>query len=203
MQKKQTKKITQKTILKYNLCEHHKVGYVQLQKLCETQIKYIKKKDRVIENLSKDIERKSWLMAIWQKEKKDWINKVDQQLLAKVDKIEEDKAYYEKQIDDLQELYEGAIEHNREILKLNQEGVKINQKILKDHNEITRAYNGLADMGRFVEKEVIDRHNKMLPENDQEEFTDFKQKHTLLENGKVLHEWSMKKKKKKDEGQND
>ena len=50
-------------------------------------------------------------------------------------------------------------------------------------------------MGKYVDEKIIKKHNKQLPENNREEFTDFKQKHTLLENGKVLHQWSMKKKK--------
>jgi hypothetical protein len=53
-------------------------------------------------------------------------------------------------------------------------------------------------LGKFAEDEGIDikKHNKMLPENN---FYDFEQKHTLLENGKVKSEWSVKKKKNKKE----
>ena len=72
-----------------------------------------------------------------------------------------------------------------------------NQEILKDHNEITRAYNGLAEMGKFAEDEGIDikKHNKMLPERNK---YDFSQSHTLLESGKVKHSWKFKKKNGKD-----
>ena len=51
-------------------------------------------------------------------------------------------------------------------------------------------------MGKYVDEKVITKHNKKLPENNPDDFHEFKQKHTLLESGKVLHQWSMKKKKK-------
>jgi len=203
IEKKKTvkdKKVTQKAILKFNLCEHHKVGYKELEKLCDYQIKQIKKRDKVIERLSIDVERKGLQAVKLEESKKLWILHVNEQLLKRVEnsnkELREQKDYYDKEIKFLEEQYDKAIEHNREMIKVNDQNLQTNKDILKSHNEITRAYNGLAEMGKFVGQEVIDKHNKMLPENSPDDFTDFKSKHTLLENGKVLHQWTMKKKKK-------
>jgi len=35
-------KVTQREILKYHICEHHKVGYEALEKLCEKQQKTLR-----------------------------------------------------------------------------------------------------------------------------------------------------------------
>ena len=88
----------------------------------------------------------------------------------------------------------------REYHKKHSDCLEKNQELLQAHHEITRAYNGLHEMGKFAEDEGIDvkRHYKMLPE-DKDQFYDFKQSHKLLENGKVQHTWSVKKKKKKEE----
>ena len=97
---------------------------------------------------------------------------------------------------ELGDLYDKAVEHNKEMVKVNQDCLETNRDILRDHNEITRAYNGLHHMGKFAEELGIDikKHNAMLPEND--EYNQFTQKHQLLESGKVRHTWTLKKKKK-------
>tara|TARA_Y100000034_G_scaffold8400_1_gene9127 strand:+ start:5022 stop:5561 length:540 start_codon:yes stop_codon:yes gene_type:complete len=66
----------------------------------------------------------------------------------------------------------------------------------KDKNEITRAYNGLAKMGRYAESIGVDieEASKNLPESQKNKY-DFKQKHTLLESGKINHEYFFGKKK--------
>ena len=81
--------------------------------------------------------------------------------------------------------------------KVNQDNLKTNREIIKSHNEITRAYNGLHTIGEFAQDLGIDikKHNKMLPENNPD--YDFKQKHTLLENGKVRHQYYLTPKDKK------
>ena len=71
-----------------------------------------------------------------------------------------------------------------------------NNEILKCHNEITRAYNGLHTIGEMAQDLGIDikKHNEMLPENNKD--YQFSQKHTLLESGKVRHEYRVIPKKK-------
>ena len=195
-------KVTQSDILKYNVCEHHKVGYAQLEKLCNKQQKRLLKKDEVIERLSEDVEAKMKMVTEWRTNQKNWVSKVNQDLLMKAEdhkkEMADTKAWYEKELNEISDLYEKACEHNRECVKQNQENLKQNQEILKSHNEITRAYNGLHHMGKFAEELGIDikKHNKMLPEND--EYNQFTQKHQLLESGKVKHTWTLKKKKKEE-----
>ena len=69
------------------------------------------------------------------------------------------------------------------------------QECHKDKNDITRAYNGLHSMGKFAEEQGIDikKACKDLPENKHKYH--FKQKHSLLESGKVSHEYFFGKKK--------
>jgi len=213
MAKTKKTKLTQKEILKYNVCEHHRVGYAQLEKLCNKQLKDLKRQDRVIERLSKDVERK----GAWVKELEDskelWITNVNQNLLKKVEnsnkQLQDQKEYYEKKIKFLEDQYDKAIEHNRQMLEVNNRNLEVNKELTeankelqKNHNEITRAYNGLHHMGKFAQELGIDitKHNKQLPEYDQ--YEGFEQKHTLLESGKVRHTYSMKKKKSK-EGDSD
>ena len=49
----------------------------------------------------------------------------------------------------------------------------------------------LGDLGKFAEEQGIDikKHSRELPENWKD--YKFSQKHTLLESGKVRHEWSL------------
>ena len=65
----------------------------------------------------------------------------------------------------------------------------------KDKNDITRAYNGLHSLGKFAEDQGIDikKACKDLPENKHK--YNFRQKHSLLESGKVSHEYFYGKKK--------
>ena len=206
-------KITQKQILKYNVCEHHKVGYVQLEKVCKKLFKDIKKQDQIIERLSIDVERKGAWVKDLEDKKKLWITEVNQNLLKKTQnsdkKFLDQKEFYEKEIKFLEDQYDKAIEHNRQMLEVNNRNLEVNKELTeankelqKSHNEITRAYNGLHHMGKFAQELGIDitKHNKKLPEYDQ--YEGFEQKHTLLESGKVRHTYSMKKKKSK-EGNSD
>jgi len=59
-------------------------------------------------------------------------------------------------------------------------------KLQKTNFEVTRAYNSLAEMGKFAEEQGIDikKHTKELPENKYKDFK-FSQKHEVLESGKV------------------
>ena len=70
-----------------------------------------------------------------------------------------------------------------------------NTELIKKNYEITRAYNGLAEMGKFAEENGIDikKYTKELPENNK---YDFSQKHEVLESGKVKSTWKLTPKKK-------
>ena len=71
------------------------------------------------------------------------------------------------------------------------------ETLTKQRNESIRAYNGLAEMGKFAEEVGVDikKHSKRLPEHNK---YDFSQSHTLLESGKVKHSYKLKKKNGKD-----
>ena len=193
--KKKPKEYTQKEIKKYGLCKHHLVGYKQLEKLVRTQQRYIKKNDKILDRLSKDIENKSNMMNLWMTNRQTWTDKINKDLLQKAEnhakEKKEIKEHYEKELAELQKLYEEAVETNREIVEINRDAIKTNREIIKSHNEITRAYNGLHSVGEFAQDLGIDikKHNKMLPENNPD--YDFSQKHTLLESGKVRHEYKL------------
>jgi len=193
MTKKSKNKITQRTILKYNLCEHHQVGYKELEKGFKLQ-------DKVVRRLARDIERKGAHIKYLENQKEFWVADINKRLLARVENQDKElndlREYYEKELKELNALYDNAIEHNKQMAEVNKQNLETNKDLLKSHNEITRAYNGLHHMGKFAEEIGVDikEHNKMLPEND--EYYGFEQKHTLLESGKVQHQWSIKKKKK-------
>ena len=198
MSKKKSKiKITEKDRKKYGTCEHDQVSYIALEKLNKGLFLHCKR-------LSRDIDRKGEMMELWMKNRQSWTNKINKDLLTKAEnhtkEVEEIKAYYESQLKEQKELYNECIDANKELSKVNRHCIKVNKDIIKDHHEITRAYNNLHRLGKFCEEDGIDikRHNKMLPEY-KDNFYDFKQKHTLLESGKVKSNWSVKKKKNKKE----
>ena len=198
--KKKPKEYTQKEIKKYGLCKHHLVGYKQLKTLVRKQQKYIVNQDKILDRLSKDIENKSNMMNLWMTNRQTWTDKINKDLLQKAEnhakEKKEIKEHYEKELAELQKLYEEAVETNREMAEVNRDAIKTNREIIKSHNEITRAYNGLHNIGEFAQDLGIDikKHNKMLPENNPD--YDFSQKHTLLESGKVRHEYKLTPKKK-------
>ena len=193
--KKKPKEYTQKEIKKYGLCKHHLVGYKQLKTLVRKQQKYIVNQDKILDRLSKDIENKSNMMNLWMTNRQTWTDKINKDLLQKAEnhakEKKEIKEHYEKELAEVNKLYEEAVETNREIVEINRDAIKTNREIIKSHNEITRAYNGLHNIGEFAQDLGIDikKHNKMLPENNPD--YDFSQKHTLLESGKVRHEYKL------------
>ena len=193
--KKKPKEYTQKEIKKYGLCKHHLVGYKQLKTLVRKQQKYIVNQDKILDRLSKDIENKSNMMNLWMTNRQTWTDKINKDLLQKAEnhakEKKEIKEHYEKELAEVNKLYEEAVETNREIVEINRAAIKTNREIIKSHNEITRAYNGLHSVGEFAQDLGIDikKHNKMLPENNPD--YDFSQKHTLLESGKVRHEYKL------------
>ncbi|MBD1174643.1 hypothetical protein IDH32_04555 [Pelagibacterales bacterium SAG-MED01] len=193
--KKKPKEYTRKEIKKYGLCKHHLVGYKQLKTLVRKQQKYIVNQDKILDRLSKDIENKSNMMNLWMTNRQTWTDKINKDLLQKAEnhakEKKEIKEHYEKELAEVNKLYEEAVETNREIVEINRDAIKTNREIIKSHNEITRAYNGLHSVGEFAQDLGIDikKHNKMLPENNPD--YDFSQKHTLLESGKVRHEYKL------------
>ena len=191
--------ITEKYRKKYGVCEHDQVSYKALSKMCSSLLLHCKR-------LSRDIDRKGKWMEQWMKKQKERMTLEDQltedkaHLLLKentIETLQDEIKEKNLKIEELQKLYDEAIEINKDVIVKNRNCIKANQDILKDHNEITRAYNGLAEMGKFAEDEGIDikKHNKMLPERNK---YDFSQSHTLLESGKVKHSWKFKKKNGKD-----
>ena len=63
------------------------------------------------------------------------------------------------------------------------------ETLTSQRNESTRAYNGLAQFGKFAEDMGIDLQSaqKDLPEAEKNKYS-FKQTDTLMESGKVKHE---------------
>ena len=189
--------ITDKDRKKYGVCEHDQVSYKALDKMCRSLLLHCKR-------LSRDIDRKGRMMEVWMKKQKERMTLEDQltedkaHLLLKQNTIEsfEDQIKEKNlKIEELQNLYDEAIEINNDVVEKNRDCIKANQTLLKDHNEIVRAYNGLAEMGRYAEETGVDikKHRSQLPEG-----YEFNQKHTLLESGKVKHSYSLKKKNGKD-----
>ena len=189
--------ITDKDRKKYGVCEHDQVSYKALDKMCRSLLLHCKR-------LSRDIDRKGRWMELWMKKQKERMTLEDQltedkaHLLLKQNTIEsfEDQIKEKNlKIEELQNLYDEAIEINNDVVEKNRDCIKANQTLLKDHNEIVRAYNGLAEMGRYAEEIGVDikKHRSQLPEG-----YEFNQSHTLLESGKVKHSYKLKKKNGKD-----
>ena len=191
--------VTEKDRKKYGVCEHDQVNYKALNKMCDGLLLHCKR-------LSRDIDRKGKMMELWMKKQTrptedSSTYPSDMETQNIIQSFEDDEAKRENEIkeknlkiEELQNLYDEAIEINKDVIVKNRDCIKANTEILKDHNEIVRAYNGLAEMGKFAEDEGIDikKHNKMLPENDKYKFS---QSHTLLESGRVKHSWKLKPKK--------
>ena len=71
------------------------------------------------------------------------------------------------------------------------------EELTKQRNESTRAYNGLAQMGKFAEDMGIDLQSAKddLPEAEKNKY-DFKQTDTVMESGKVKHQMFLKPKQR-------
>lgn len=103
--------------------------------------------------------------------------------------------YVENEIDKLNKLIE---ERTLEYKKANVHLVDINADLQKKNIEITRAYNGLAMMGKFAVENGIDikKHNRELPEHPLNKYK-FEQKHEVLESGQTKSTYQLTPKKKK------
>ena len=177
--------ITDKDRKKYGVCEHDQVSYKALDKLNRSLLLHCKR-------LSLDIARKGKMMELWMNNRQLWTNKINADLQSRADKHKQDletlENAYKNKINELQEMYDEAIEVNADVVKKNRDCIKANQELLKDHNDIVRAYNGLAEMGKYAEELGVDikKHRGQLPEG-----YEFKHKHTLMESGKVKHSWKL------------
>ena len=189
--------ITDKDRKKFGVCEHDQVSYKALDKMCSSLLLHCKR-------LSRDIDRKGKWMEQWMKKQKERMTLEDQltedkaHLLLKentIETLQDEIKEKNLKIEELQKLYDEAIEVNNDVVEKNRDCIKANQTLLKDHNEIVRAYNGLAEMGRYAEEIGVDikKHRSQLPEG-----YEFNQSHTLLESGKVKHSYKLKKKNGKD-----
>ncbi len=109
-----------------------------------------------------------------------------------IKKITEILTWQKQHIEDLKKINIAMVDKYEDTLEGQEKEL---QECNKSKNEITRAYNGLAQMGRYAESMGIDieKASKNLPENKHK--YNFRQKHKLLESGKVSHEYFFGKKK--------
>ena len=117
-------------------------------------------------------------------------SKEDADNIKKLSKI---LTWQKKHIEDLKKINEILVDKYEDALEAQEKEL---QECHKDKNDITRAYNGLHSLGKFAEDQGIDikKACKDLPENQKNKYQ-FKQKHSLLESGKVSHEYFFGKKK--------
>ena len=117
-------------------------------------------------------------------------SKEDADNIKKLSKI---LTWQKKHIEDLKKINEILVDKYEDALETQEKEL---QECHKDKNDITRAYNGLHSLGKFAEDQGIDTKKacKDLPENQKNKYQ-FKQKHSLLESGKVSHEYFFGKKK--------
>ena len=117
-------------------------------------------------------------------------SKEDADNIKKLSKI---LTWQKKHIEDLKKINEILVDKYEDALETQEKEL---QECNKSKNEITRAYNGLHSLGKFAEDQGIDLRKacKDLPENQKNKYQ-FKQKHSLLESGKVSHEYFFGKKK--------
>ena len=130
----------------------------QYDKLLKTIFQSIKERDNYNKILVHDIERKN-------------------------EKIQILEDYIEKELDEVNKIVKGRL---TDFKNANNSLVEINAGLQKKNIEITRAYNGLATMGKFAEENGIDikKHNRDLPEHPLNKYK-FEQKHEVLESGKT------------------
>ena len=136
----------------------------QYDKLLKTIFQSIKERDNYNKILVHDIERKN-------------------------EKIQILEDYIEKELDEVNKIVKGRL---TDFKNANNSLVEINAGLQKKNIEITRAYNGLAMMGKFAEENGIDikKHNRDLPEHPLNKYK-FEQKHEVLESGKTKSSYTL------------
>ena len=109
-----------------------------------------------------------------------------------IKKITEILTWQKQHIEDLKKINIAMVDKYEDTLEAQEKEL---QECHKEKNDVTRAYNGLHTLGKFAEDQGIDLKKacKDLPENKHKYH--FKQKHKLLESGKVSHEYFFGKKK--------
>ena len=109
-----------------------------------------------------------------------------------IKKITEILTWQKQHIEDLKKINIAMVDKYEDTLETQEKEL---EECHKDKNDITRAYNGLHSLGKFAEEQGIDikKACKDLPENKHK--YNFRQKHELLESGKVRHEYFFGKKK--------
>ena len=107
--------------------------------------------------------------------------------------ITEVLTWQKNHIEDLKKINEKMVDKYEDALETQEKEL---QECHKDKNDVTRAYNGLHSLGKFAEEQGLDikKASRDLPENQKNKYQ-FKQKHSLLESGKVSHEYFFGKKK--------
>ena len=109
-----------------------------------------------------------------------------------IKKITEILTWQKNHIEDLKKINITMVDKYEDTLEPQEKEL---QECHKDKHDITRADNGLHTLGKFAEEQGLDikKACKDLPENKNK--YNFKQKHSLLESGKVKHEYFFGKKK--------
>ena len=137
------------------------------------------------------------LKAIFQSNKeRDNYNKIlVHDIERKNEKIQILEQYIEKELDEVNKILKGRLTDYK---NANNSLVEINAGLQKKNIEITRAYNGLAMMGKFAVENGIDikKHNRELPEHPLNKYK-FEQKHEVLESGQTKSTYQLTPKKKK------
>jgi len=191
--KKSKTKVTEKLRKAYGVCEHDNISYKELEK--GQKLLFIAHR-----RVCRDNDRKGKILLLLTKEKTQWPKAYAKRLNDLKASYQESIAKWEIALNEVtaerNEAYDyntELLEKNKDCIKKNRDFVKTNKKLVKRHIEITRAYNGIAEMGKFAEELGINikEHQEKLPEHE------FNQKHTLMESGRVNHTYSFLPKIKK------
>ena len=191
--KKSKTKVTEKLRKAYGVCEHDNISYKELEK--GQKLLFIAHR-----RVCRDNDRKGKILLLLTREKTQWAKAYAKRFNDLKASYQESIAKWEIALNEVtaerNEAYDyntELLEKNKDCIKKNRDLVKTNKKLVKRHIEITRAYNGIAEMGKFAEELGINikEHQEKLPEHE------FNQKHTLMESGRVNHTYSFLPKIKK------
>ena len=191
--KKSKTKVTEKLRKAYGVCEHDNISYKELEK--GQKLLFIAHR-----RVCRDNDRKGKILLLLTREKTQWAKAYAKRFNDLKASYQESIAKWEIALNEVTAERNQAYDYNTELLeknkdciKKNRDFVKTNKKLVKRHIEITRAYNGIAEMGKFAEELGINikEHQEKLPEHE------FNQKHTLMESGRVNHTYSFLPKIKK------
>lgn len=191
--KKSKTKVTEKLRKAYGVCEHDNISYKELER--GQKLLFIAHR-----RVCRDNDRKGKILLLLTREKTQWAKAYAKRFNDLKASYQESIAKWEIALNEVtaerNEAYDyntELLEKNKDCIKKNRDFVKTNKKLVKRHIEITRAYNGIAEMGKFAEELGINikEHQEKLPEHE------FNQKHTLMESGRVNHTYSFLPKIKK------